>query len=188
MTIARATRTKLLTGALGAAAAIVVAAARAHAAPDGPDVPTTIEVEDGHKVFLVGHATGVQIYRCDGVGPATHGHWSLHERPSPMTRAGPSVRTSVVPPGRRRTAAPSSAAGSTASRSTPPPSRGCSSRRCPPAPVPTVTGSPTTSFIQRTATTGGLAPAASSCNVNTTGAIVEVPYTADYHFWKPTGS
>jgi hypothetical protein len=44
-----------------------------------------------------------------------------------------------------------------------------------------------TTFIQRTATTGGLSPAATECNDATVGTKVEVPYTADYHFWKATG-
>jgi Protein of unknown function (DUF3455) len=39
-----------------------------------------------------------------------------------------------------------------------------------------------TTYIQRLATTGGLAPAASTCRVD--GAIKEVPYTALYVFWK----
>src|SRR5688572_21886453 len=38
----------------------------AGAAPPAPDVPGTIAVGAGHKVFLVGHAAGVQIYRCNG--------------------------------------------------------------------------------------------------------------------------
>ena len=41
-----------------------------------------------------------------------------------------------------------------------------------------------TSFIQRTETTGGLAPDAEECNAQTVGTIAEVPYTADYVFWK----
>jgi hypothetical protein len=41
-----------------------------------------------------------------------------------------------------------------------------------------------TTFIQRIATTGGLAPAAADCNASTAGDRVEVPYTADYYFWK----
>ena len=36
----------------------------AHARPKGPDVPDRIQVEDGHNVYLVGHAVGVQIYSC----------------------------------------------------------------------------------------------------------------------------
>ena len=39
-----------------------------------------------------------------------------------------------------------------------------------------------TTFIQRIATTGGLAPAAADCNAATVGHVVEVPYTADYYF------
>ena len=41
-----------------------------------------------------------------------------------------------------------------------------------------------TTYIQRIATTGGLAPAPASCNAGTVGTVEEVPYTADYTFWK----
>jgi hypothetical protein len=41
-----------------------------------------------------------------------------------------------------------------------------------------------TTFIQRIATTGGLNPPAADCNAETAGTVVEVPYTADYYFWK----
>ena len=41
-----------------------------------------------------------------------------------------------------------------------------------------------TSFIQRINTRGGLAPAASTCTPERAGKQVEVPYTADYVFWK----
>jgi hypothetical protein len=43
-----------------------------------------------------------------------------------------------------------------------------------------------TTYIQRTATTGGLAPAAATCNTTTASTVAEVPYTADYFFWKKT--
>jgi hypothetical protein len=43
-----------------------------------------------------------------------------------------------------------------------------------------------TTFIQRIATTGGLAPPAADCNATTAGTVAEVPYTADYYFWKHT--
>jgi hypothetical protein len=42
-----------------------------------------------------------------------------------------------------------------------------------------------TTFIQRIATTGGLAPPAADCNATTAAAV---PYTADYYFWKATAS
>ena len=41
-----------------------------------------------------------------------------------------------------------------------------------------------TTNIQRIATTGGLAPPAADCNATTAGTVAEVPYTADYYFWK----
>jgi hypothetical protein len=51
---------------------VVVAAAAAwpltplaHAGPTEPTVPTRIQVPDGNKAFLVGHAAGVQIYACN---------------------------------------------------------------------------------------------------------------------------
>ena len=39
-------------------------------------------------------------------------------------------------------------------------------------------------FIQRVNTTGGVAPAAATCNAASAGKVAEIPYTADYHFWK----
>ena len=37
----------------------------AEAKKDPPAVPSQIQVGPGHKVFLVGHAVGVQIYSCN---------------------------------------------------------------------------------------------------------------------------
>ena len=42
-----------------------------------------------------------------------------------------------------------------------------------------------TTYIQRINTSGGLARAA-DCHAGTGGTTVEVPYTADYVFWKAT--
>jgi len=41
-----------------------------------------------------------------------------------------------------------------------------------------------TTYIQRLATHGGIAPAAGQCNATRVGEVVEVPYTAEYYFWK----
>ena len=49
---------------VAAAAAALLVSPLAHAGPAAPDVPGAIAVEEGHKVFLVGHAVGVQIYSC----------------------------------------------------------------------------------------------------------------------------
>src|SRR6476620_6472088 len=58
---------------IAAAAAMLTTAQVASAAQEGPRVPTDIAVPAGNKVFLVGHATGVQIYACNsGIwGPAS---------------------------------------------------------------------------------------------------------------------
>ena len=54
---------RALLAALGVSFAI---APTALAAPAAPDVPSDIAVPAGNEAYLVGHATGVQIYRCHG--------------------------------------------------------------------------------------------------------------------------
>src|SRR5688572_1806642 len=60
------TRIKRFVVALAIAAATAAGplAHVAHAEPAGPEVPSDISVPDGNKVFLVTHAVGVQIYSC----------------------------------------------------------------------------------------------------------------------------
>src|SRR5829696_6063221 len=58
-----------------AAVAVWPLAQVASAGPPAPVVPSTVAVEDGHKVFLVGHAVGVQIYSCNAT--ATGYGWGL---------------------------------------------------------------------------------------------------------------
>ena len=175
--------TRLIGGLAAAVAALGAVAPTAHAEPSGPDVPDTIAVEAGHQVFLVGHAVGVQIYACDGDG------WSFvapradlygdngklvtlhYGGPTWEARDGSTVRArrdgdftpdpTAIP--WLRLAMTATAAGSDGDRLT------------------------ATTFIQRTATTGGLQPPAEECNAMTAGTVAEVPYTADYHFWKATG-
>src|SRR5688500_3365036 len=48
-----------------AAVAALPLAQVADAKTEAPDVPGDIQVGEGHKVFLSGHAIGVQIYRCN---------------------------------------------------------------------------------------------------------------------------
>ena len=174
-------------------AGIVVAAvasqlmAVAHAAPPEPTVPPEIAVEDGHKLFLVGHAVGAQIYKCNAtangyrwsfVGPraelyddkgkliTTHFSGPTWQATDGSTAAGTLVRPVPVDP----TAIPwlllsaKGTAGPDGDR---------------------LAG---TTYIQRIATTGGLIPPADECNAGTVGTENEVPYTADYYFWKATGA
>jgi hypothetical protein len=176
-----------------AAAAIVAAAAAtgpmaqaAHAEPKGPDVPSKINVEAGNKLFLVGHAVGVQIYTCqaasDGfawnfVAPradlygdngqriATHfggPTWQAKDGSSVVAQRvdGVTVESTAIP--WLLLSKVSTSAGADGDH---------------------LAG---TTFIQRTATTGGLSPAASQCTAETAGTTADVPYTADYFFWKAT--
>ena len=170
-------------GLVAAGATLAALGAPAHAGPAGPDVPTAIAVPAEHKVFLVGHAVGVQIYSCNGRalelrrsradlygdnGKLVTTHFG---GPTWQARDGSSVRArrdgdytpdpTAIP--WLRLAATSPTAGPDGDR---------------------LTG---TTYIQRTATTGGLEPAAAECNATTAGTTKEVPYTADYHFWKATG-
>ena len=41
-----------------------------------------------------------------------------------------------------------------------------------------------TQFIQRVDTQGGTAPPVAECKPQTLNKVVEVPYKADYYFWK----
>ena len=154
----------------------------------GPEVPERIDIDAGNKVFLVGHAVGVQIYSCNAA--ATGYGWGLvAPRANLYSDNGTLIITHSGGPtwtakdgstvvGRRidgvivdREAIPwlkLEAASTT---------HGDDGDR--------LTG---TTFIQRVATTGGLPPAPSTCNAETLGDVAEIPYTADYYFWKSTGA
>ena len=169
----------LLAGIVAAAAALSLVQV-AQAGPPPPAVAMEIAVPAGNKVFLVGHAVGVQIYSCNGTvwGPATpranlyddHGKLIITHFGGPTWQAkdgstvvGHAEAMITVD----RTAIPwvrLSAASTTPGR----------------------LGN--TTYIQRIATTGGLAPPAAECNATTAGTIAEVPYTADYYFWKKNGA
>ena len=175
------TRSKrlLMTGVVAAAAA-VSAGQVALAGPTAPDVPETIAVAEGHKPYLAGHAVGVQIYSCNGVswslvapranlyddngrliithygGPT----WEATDGSKVVGRAEAKVTVDPTAIPWLRLAAASTTAGPDGDR---------------------LVG---TTYIQRIETGGGLAPSASQCKRKTAGTAVEVPYTADYYFWK----
>jgi Protein of unknown function (DUF3455) len=179
--------TLLAAGVIAAAAAALPLAAAAQAEPVEPAVPATIAVPEGHKLFLVGHAVGVQIYKCNATaagyawsfaGPraelygdsgkliTTHFAGPTWQAVDGSKAVGSLVRPAPVDP----TAIPwllLSASGTS----------GADGDR--------LAG---TKFIQRIATTGGLMPPAEACNAGTVGNANEVPYTADYYFWKSSAS
>jgi hypothetical protein len=165
-------------------AAVGSLAATAQAGSTTPAVPDDIAVEAGNKMFLLAYATGVQIYSCDATaaGPVwqfvapradmfdTNGKLVIKHFGGPTWQFndGSSVVAWLVRPVTvDATAIPwllleraTTTVGEDGDR---------------------LAG---TTFIQRIAATGGLAPAAALCNAATVGNRVEVPYTADYTFWK----
>jgi Protein of unknown function (DUF3455) len=176
-----------------AAVAIVAAVAPwamvqlAYAGPSEPTVPTEVQIEAGNKVFLVGHAVGVQIYTCNPVaggyawGPATpradlygdNGQLIATHFGGPTWQAmdGSYVKAKRID----GVVMDSSAIAwlklqATSTGSGPDGGR--------------LAG---TTWIQRVATTGGLTPRAAECNADTAGTTREIDYTADYYFWKQTG-
>jgi hypothetical protein len=161
---------------LAALAAFFALAPASLAGPAAPSVPGEIAVPEGHKPFLVGHATGVQIYACDGaawrlVAPratltgdngkliATHGagpHWTARDGSTVIGRRDAGVSGGAGAIDWLRLAVVSATPGDDGDRLA------------------------HTSYIQRINTTGGVAPAGSCAD----GARAEVPYTADYVFFK----
>jgi hypothetical protein len=175
---------KRLVPAILALAAVWSLAPVAAAGPAEPVVPATIDVEDGNKLFLVGHAEGVQIYGCSAT-PSGFGWALVAPRANLYNDKGKLLMTHFGGPSwqakdgskvvGQRVDQVSVDAGaipwlllSAASTSAGPDGDRLAG----------------TTFIQRIATTGGLAPAAADCNASTAGDRVEVPYTADYYFWK----
>jgi hypothetical protein len=140
-------------------------------------VPEEIRVPDGNKLSLVAHATGVQIYTCNGStwGSSTpRADLFARKRLVGTHFAGPtwegtdgSTVVGVLPPEGNVTVDPTAIPWLLL--------------RADPGDAPGRFAG--TTFIQRVATTGGLAPAAAECDAGAAGKVVEVPYTADYNFF-----
>src|SRR4051794_37459180 len=174
---------RLLVIGLVAVAAALSFAHVAHAGPPVPDVPDAIKVDTGNKVFLIGHAVGVQIYTCNGSTWSSavpranlyddNGKLIITHFRGPTWQANDgsqAVGTVVNKVNLDRTAIDWVLLSTTTS------------------PGPDGDRLVDTTFIQRIHTAGGLTPPAADCNAATAGKVVEVPYTADYVFWKKTAA
>ena len=172
----------LVIGLVAVAAALSLAPA-AHAGPRAPDVPPAIRVDEGNKVFLDTYAVGVQIYTCNGSTWSSavpranlygkNGHLIITHFRGPTWQAkdgSRAVGTVVNRVNVDRTAIDWLLLSTTTT---------------PGADGDRLAG---TTFIQRIHTTGGLTPPAPDCNAATAGKVVEVPYKADYVFWKKTAA
>jgi hypothetical protein len=172
---------RLVAGVVALAAVVpLTAAAQAQAAAS----PLSLLPPAGNHPYLVGHGRGVQIYRC--AATATGFAWTfvapradltdnrgrviIHHFGGPTWQAddGSKVVGSVVsnvPVA--KTAVPWLLLSATTT------------------PAPTGGGLlADTTFVQRLFTVGGIAPAAATCSAATVGVNSEVPYTAEYVFWK----
>lgn len=177
----------LLAG-LVATAALAPAATAAAKPPQPPTVPTPVQVDAGHKPFLSAHAVGVQIYSC---APGTAAPaWTLSApRADLFDDKGRKVISHYGGPSWRHKDGSTITAKRVDGVTVDPTAIPWLKLAATPAPNPAAHGDRLTgtTFIQRIATTGGLAPAAATCTTETLGAVEEVPYTADYVFWKRRG-
>lgn len=176
---------RVLAAALVAVAASLALAQVGHANGGDPEVPSRLVVPEGNKAYLVSHAVGVQIYSCNAT--ATGYAWTFvapradlydHRGRKPIGThfAGPTWRASDG----------SKVVGARVDGATVDPKAidWLLLSAVSTAEGPRGDDLADTTFIQRINTTGGLAPAAANCNAATAGTTVEVPYTADYVFWR----
>jgi Protein of unknown function (DUF3455) len=182
----RLERVLLLTAIVAAAAAWPLVQA-ATAGPTAPAVPREIQVPDGNKVFLVGHALGVQVYSCDGT-PSGYRWVFVAPRANLYGDNGKLLATHFAGPTWQAKDG-SHVIGRVEGRATGDPTAIPWLRLAALSTAPGTDGDRLvrTTYIQRISTTGGLAPAAADCTADTARTTEEVPYTADYYFWKAVG-
>ena len=138
----------------------------------------------GHKVFLVGHATGVQIYRCTVTGDA-YAWGFVAPRADLYDNQGKLLMTHYGGPTWEARDGSTVKAARVDGVTVDPDAIPWLLLQAIPQPAgPDGDRLTATTYIQRLNTTGGVAPAAGECNADTLGDVVEVPYTADYYFWK----
>ena len=168
---------RLLIAAILAATAVVPAAALA--GPDAPPVPGDIAVPDGHKPYLVAHAEGVQIYTCDGSA------WKLLAPRATLTGENGKVLGSHYggPRWEARDGSIVAAARDGGAKADPTAVDWLRLKATSTTAGPDGDRLDGTTYIQRINTVGGVAPAGSCA----AGSSVEIPYSADYVFFKATG-
>jgi hypothetical protein len=172
----------------------------ADAAPKAPPAaPANLAPPAGNEAFLVGHAKGVQIYKCQSAtanGTTTFSWAFVEPRADLLTDNGQLIKHSKGPKwavdadgsGVIRDPNPSSVV---KSENSPAPDRDIPWLLVPVAPAPGASNDPGdlltgTTFIQRLNTKGGTQPPAAECKAQTAGKVKEIPYKADYVFFKAT--
>ena len=160
-------------------------AARQAAQAQQPASPHSLLPPAGNFPYLVGHATGVQIYQCSAT-PTGFAWTFVAPRANLTDNRG---RVIITPLRRTDVAGQRRQQGRRHAREQP--DRVAHGDRVAAAVDHRNARAPSggglladATFVQRLFTVGGLAPAASTCNTTTAGAKAEVPYTAEYVFWK----
>jgi hypothetical protein len=146
-------------------------------------VPNDIKVPEGNKEFLEAHAVGVQIYGC--AATTTGGYaWSLTGPRANLYKHSRLVATHFAGPTWQAKSG-SKVVGARVNGVNVDPTAIDWLLLKATSTTPGRFG--VTTYIQRIHTTGGLGPAAADCNAGTVGTQREVPYTADYVFFKKRG-
>jgi hypothetical protein len=171
------------------AAALALGGTAAASADDSQsDVPPRVRVGEGHKPFLLAHAVGVQIYTCTAT-PDGGAKWAfVAPRADLYADNGQLVATHFAgPTWQARDGSQVKAQrvdGVTVDETAIP---WLLLKTHSPLTGPDGDRLTATTYIQRLATTGGVEPPAAECTAATVGQPREVPYTADYRFWKKQG-
>jgi hypothetical protein len=178
---------------LAVATATLAMTQTAHAAPPQPDIPKDL-VPNGVSQFLVAHAKGVQIYRCQSGTNGTFSWAFVEPRADLVGDNGQLIKHSKGP----KWAADADGSGVirdpdlsrvVKSVSVTSPDRNIPWLLVPVAPAPGATNDPGdlltgTTFIQRIHTKGGTQPPNAECKAQTADKVKEVPYQADYVFFR----
>ena len=148
-------------------------------------LPSPIQVPAGNTLFKVDYAVGVQIYACNATTTGGHAWTFVAPRANLYNRRGRHTMIHFAGPTWQHRDG-SSVVGAVVANT--PGAPGAIPhlllRATKTAPGTFGDKLVKTTFIQRLETSGGVAPAAATCNASTVGAQAEVPYTASYAFWK----
>jgi hypothetical protein len=149
--------------------------------PPPPTVPQAIQVPSGNVPFLLGHATGTQNYTCQRSSTGSGFAWTFVEPEATLVNdSGKQIMTHYAGP-TWETKDGSTVVGARVDGVT------VSTSAIPWLLLRATSTTPgqltTTTYIQRVNTTGGLAPTG-GCNGAHLGDALNVPYTADYYFYK----
>jgi len=180
-------RRLLITGIAAIAAALPLASA-AMAGPAAPAVPGDIAVTGDHKPYLIAHAEGVQIYACYSVADGYA--WRLLAPRATLTGDNGKVLGSHYGGPRWEARDGSIVAAARDGGATVDPTAVDWLRLKATSTTAGADGArfAGTTYIQRINTVGGLAPAAQDCDADSVAEQREIPYSADYVFFKATGS